>query len=345
MMKAAIIGTTGYGGAELMRVLANHPEFSIHSVHTTRDEVPVWNEYPHLYSIVENKLEKVDSEAIAANCDVVFFATPSGVSSKLISEFADKQIKIVDLSGDMRLRNLDDYQKWYKKQPAPKEVVNKFVYGLSEWNKENIATADWLSNPGCYPTATLLGLAPVIKEDIVKPDSIIIDAKSGISGAGRTPSRGTMLAEMNENLKIYKVNEHQHIPEIEQQLTDWNASIAPVTFSTHLLPVNRGIMATIYASLQKESTIEQVHTLFMDAYKDKPFVRVRPIGNFPSIKEVSGSNYCDIGLQLDERTGRLTIIATIDNLMKGAAGQAVQNANIMFGIDECTGLNFVPMYP
>jgi N-acetyl-gamma-glutamyl-phosphate reductase len=251
----------------------------------------------------------------------------------------------VDLSGDLRLRNTDDYQKWYKKEPVSSDLVNKFVYGLSEWNRENIEKANWISNPGCYPTATLLGLAPVVQENLVKPDSIIIDAKSGISGAGRTPSRGTMLAEMNENFKIYKVNEHQHIPEIEQQLTDWNSEIEPVTFSTHLLPTNRGIMATIYATLKEKNSTNQIYELFKTAYKGHPFVRVRPINTFPAIKEVTGSNYCDIGVHVDERTGRLTIVSVIDNLMKGAAGQAVQNANIMSGLDETTGLNFLPLYP
>ncbi|MGP7817960.1 N-acetyl-gamma-glutamyl-phosphate reductase [Niallia sp. 01092] len=344
-MKAAIIGTTGYGGVELIRILHTHPEINIQSVHTTREEVPVWNEYPHLYNIIENKLEKIHPHKIAEECDIVFFATPSGVSSKLVEDFAETSIKLVDLSGDLRLRNTDDYKKWYKKEPAKADLINKFVYGLSEWNKEEIEKATWISNPGCYPTASLLGLAPVVQEGIIKPDSIIIDAKSGISGAGRSPSRGTMLAEMNENFKIYKVNQHQHIPEIEQQLTDWNGDIQPITFSTHLLPTNRGIMATMYASLKEEYTTAAIHELYKEAYKDHPFVRVRPIDTFPTIKEVSGSNYCDIGVHVDERTGRLTIISVIDNLMKGAAGQAVQNANIMNGLHETTGLNFLPLYP
>jgi len=344
-MKAAIIGTTGYGGVELIRILHTHPTIHIHSVHTTREEVPVWNEYPHLYNIIEKKLEKINVEKIAEENDIVFFATPSGVSSKLVAEFAQTSIKMVDLSGDLRLRNTENYQKWYKKEPASKQLIDQFIYGLTEWNRENIEKAKWISNPGCYPTATLLGLAPVVQENTIQTNSIIVDAKSGISGAGRSPSRGTMLAEMNENFKIYKVNKHQHIPEIEQQLRDWNSDIKPITFSTHLLPINRGIMATIYASLKEEYTTETIHDLYEEAYKDHPFVRVRPLGHFPAIKEVSGSNYCDIGVDVDERTGRLTIISVIDNLMKGAAGQAVQNANIMSGLHETAGLNFLPLYP
>ncbi|WP_312095553.1 N-acetyl-gamma-glutamyl-phosphate reductase [Niallia sp.] len=344
-MKAAIIGTTGYGGAELIRILHSHPFFTIKSVHTTRDEVPVWNEYPHLFNIIENKLEQINAEKIAKECDIVFFATPTGVSGKLVQEFADKDIQMVDLSGDLRLRNTDDYQKWYKKEPVSVELVHSFVYGLSEWNKENIASSKRISNPGCYPTATLLGLAPIVKENFILPDSIIVDAKSGISGAGRSPSRTNMYAEMSENFKIYKVNEHQHIPEIEQQLTDWNSDMKPITFSTHLLPTSRGLMATMYATLKNRMTTEKIHDLYMEVYKNSPFVRVRPLYTQPSIKEVAGSNYCDIGINVDERTGRITVVSVIDNLMKGAAGQAIQNANIMNGYEESTGLQFLPLYP
>jgi N-acetyl-gamma-glutamyl-phosphate reductase len=219
------------------------------------------------------------------------------------------------------------------------------VYGLSEWNREKVASADWISNPGCYATATLLGLAPIVKENLMDPASIIIDAKSGTSGAGRKPSRMNMFAEMSENFKIYKVNEHQHIPEIEQQLLVWNERVKPITFSTHLLPISRGIMATIYVQLQEDKKMSELYDLYNEHYKNAPFVRIRPEGQYPSIKEVCGSNYCDIGLHLDPRTGRLTIVSVIDNLMKGAAGQAVQNANIMNGLDESTGLDFIPIYP
>ncbi|CAI9386549.1 N-acetyl-gamma-glutamyl-phosphate reductase [Niallia sp. Sow4_A1] len=344
-MKAAIIGTTGYGGAELIRILHSHPLFTIKSVHTTRDEVPVWNEYPHLFNIMENKLEQINPEKIAKECDIVFFATPTGVSGRLVQEFVDKEIQMVDLSGDLRLRNTDDYQKWYQKEPVSAELVNSFVYGLSEWNKENIASSKRISNPGCYPTATLLGLAPVVKENMILPNSIIVDAKSGISGAGRSPSRANMFAEMSENFKIYKVNQHQHIPEIEQQLAEWNSEMKAITFSTHLLPTSRGLMATIYATLNKMVTNDYLHDLYMEMYKNSPFVRVRPLHTYPSIKEVTGSNYCDIGINVDERTGRLTIVSVIDNLMKGAAGQAIQNANVMNGYEETTGLQFLPLYP
>jgi len=344
-MKAAVIGTTGYGGVELLRILHTHPVFSIQSIHSTRGEEPIWKEYPHLFTINNQVLEGIQPEEIADKADIVFMATPSGVSGQLAAQFAELNIKVIDLSGDLRLKDRDEYTRWYKHEAAPQYVIDKAVYGLTEWNREQISKAEWISNPGCFSTASLLGLAPVVKENLVNPASIIIDAKSGTSGAGRKPTRMNMHAEMSENFKIYKVNEHQHIPEIEQQLKMWNEAIKPITFSTHLLPIARGIMATIYVQLEKEKSLTEIYELYNEHYKNDPFVRILPVGYYPAIKEVCGSNYCDIGLHLDKRTGRLTIVSVIDNLMKGAAGQAVQNANVMNGLDETTGLNFIPMYP
>lgn len=344
-MKVSIIGTTGYGGGELFRILHHHPKFHIHSVHTTRDEVPIYEEFPHLNGISTLRLEHIDPDEIARQSDIVFIAAPSGVSSKLVPAFAKTNIQIIDLSGDLRLSDGEEYKKWYKHEPVESELVNKAVYGLSEWNKEKIKTSRIIANPGCYPTATLLGLAPVVKENIIDPNMIIIDAKSGASGAGRSVSKSLLFSEINENFKIYKVNEHQHIPEIEQQLRTWDADIAPISFNTHLLPITRGIMATTYVKLTKNMNTDDLIDLYNEHYLAHPFVRVRKKGNFPSVKEVSGSNYCDIGLHVDERTGRLTIVSVIDNLMKGAAGQAVQNANLMNGLDEKTGLEFIPLYP
>ncbi|WP_075981454.1 N-acetyl-gamma-glutamyl-phosphate reductase [Bacillus massilinigeriensis] len=344
-MKASIIGTTGYGGVELLRILHSHPEFEIHSVHSSSSEDLIWDEYPHLFNIINKRLKGINPEEIEEESDILFLATPSGVSSRLMEQFSKTNLKIIDLSGDLRLSNPEEYRLWYKKEPTLSSIVESSVYGLSEWNHEQIKDAKWIANPGCYSTATLLGLAPVIKEDIVEPNSIIVDAKSGISGAGRSPSRTSMYAENNENFKIYKVNEHQHTPEIEQQLKKWNSKVRPITFSTHLLPITRGIMATIYVQLKSDWKTSNVIDLYKQYYEGRHFVRIRPEGKFPSVKEVNGSNYCDIGLHVDERTGRLTIISVIDNLMKGAAGQAVQNANLMYGLDEKTGLEFMPIYP
>lgn len=344
-MKVSIIGTTGYGGGELFRILHHHPVFSIQSVHTTRDEIPLYEEFPHLNGITSLKLEHIDAGEIAKHSDIVFIAAPSGVSSKLVPAFFGTGIQIIDLSGDLRLTDGEMYRKWYKHEPVESSLLDKAVYGLSEWNKEKIIDARLISNPGCYPTATLLGLAPVVKEGLIDQDMIIIDAKSGASGAGRSVSKSLLFSEINENFRIYKVNEHQHIPEIEQQLTLWNAGVSPITFNTHLLPITRGIMATIYVKLTENINTDRLIELYNEQYLNSPFVRIRKKGNYPSVKEVSGSNYCDIGLHVDERTGRVTIVSVIDNLMKGAAGQAVQNANLMNGLDEKTGLEFIPMYP
>lgn len=344
-MKVSIIGTTGYGGLELLRILHTHPVFEIQSIHSTKNEVPISSEYPHLYNIIDKSIEGIDYDKIAGESDLVFLATPSGVSSSLALEFSKRDIKIIDLSGDLRLLNKKDYMQWYKKEPADSALVENAVYGLSEWNEENIRSANIIANPGCYSTCALLGLAPVTREKIIDPRSVVIDGKSGTSGAGKSPSKSSLYAEVNENFKIYKVNEHQHTPEIEQQLTEWNDTMRPVTFSTHLLPMTRGIMTTIYVGLQSDYKTSQIVDLYKQVYENHPFVRVRPEGIYPSVKEVAGSNYCDIGLNVDERTGRLTIISVIDNLMKGAAGQAVQNANIMYGLDQKTGLDFMPLYP
>lgn len=344
-MKASIIGTTGYGGVELLRILRDHPVFEIHSIHSTSDEMPIWHEYPHLYNLLDKKTEKIDFDQIAEESELVFLATPSGVSSALAGEFAKRNIKIIDLSGDLRLKTKGEYEKWYKKKPADEHVVKEAVYGLTEWNEEKISRAKWIANPGCYATAALLGLAPVIIENIVEPQSIIIDGKSGTSGAGKTLVKTSLFSEVNENLRIYKVNEHQHTPEIEQQLKEWNKEIKPITFSTHLIPITRGIMTTIYVQLSENWDNRKIIELYQESYKNAPFIRIRPENHYPSVKEVATTNFCDIGLNVDERTGRLTIVSVIDNLMKGAAGQAVQNANLMFGLEQTTGLRFLPVYP
>ncbi|KIL72412.1 N-acetyl-gamma-glutamyl-phosphate reductase [Bacillus badius] len=345
-MKAAVIGATGYGGIELIRLLSNHPDFSLHSVYSSsKDQVPATEDYPHLKDICPLPLMKIDPEEITSECDAVFLAVPSGASSALSPKLLKNNTKVIDLSGDLRLKNPEHYEKWYKKTPADLHTLNQAVYGLTEWNREAVKSANLLSNPGCYPTAALLGLAPAIQGEVIDESGIIIDAKSGVSGAGRGLSLAVHFAEMNDNFKIYKVNQHQHIPEIEQQLLLWDHKVSPVTFSTHLLPITRGIMTTMYAQLKKTMTATELHQLYEEAYADDFFVRVRPLGEFPGVKEVAGSNFCDIGITVDERTNRVTIVSVIDNLMKGAAGQAIQNANLMFGFEETAGLKGFPIYP
>lgn len=276
-MKVSIIGTTGYGGGELFRLLHHHPVFSIQSVHTTRDEIPLYEEFPHLNGITSLKLEHIDTEEIAKHSDIVFIAAPSGVSSRLVPAFLGTGIQIIDLSGDLRLTDGEMYRKWYKHEPVESSLLEKAVYGLSEWNKEKIIDAKLIANPGCYPTATLLGLAPVVNEGLIDPDMIIIDAKSGVSGAGRSVSKSLLFSEINENFRIYKVNEHQHIPEIQQQLNHWNARVSSITFNTHLLPITRGIMATIYVKLTENMSTDSLIELYNEQYLRNPFVRIRQI--------------------------------------------------------------------
>jgi N-acetyl-gamma-glutamyl-phosphate reductase len=347
-VKVAIVGSTGYGGVELIRLLASHPLAEVTSVISSSSAgTPITEGYPHLIGISEELLDDVDPAGIKAKADVVFLATPAGVAAKLAPGLLQAGLKIIDLSGDFRLKQPAVYEQWYKKPAADEAFLQKAVFGLAEIYGENVKGADFISNPGCYPTATLLGLVPAVKAGLIDPATIIIDAKSGVSGAGRGASLGTHYSELNENFKAYKLNQHQHIPEIEMVLSDAAGKPVISTFSTHLVPMTRGIMSTMYASITSDASVSNADfiKLYREFYQDKPFVRVRPEGQLPATKEVWGSNYCDIGFAVDERTGRVTIVSVIDNLVKGAAGQAIQNLNLMMGWDETLGLQFVPVYP
>ncbi|MCR2806705.1 N-acetyl-gamma-glutamyl-phosphate reductase [Paenibacillus soyae] len=342
----AIVGSTGYGGVELIRLLASHPQAEVTSVISSSSAgTPITEGYPHLTGIREELLDDVDAATIKSKADVVFLATPPGVASKLAPELLAAGLKVIDLSGDFRLKSPALYEQWYKKPAADEEHLGKAVFGLSEIYAENVRGADFISNPGCYPTATTLGLFPAVKAGFIDPATIIIDAKSGVSGAGRGASLGTHYSELNENLRAYKVNQHQHIPEIEMILSDAAGAEVVTTFTTHLVPMTRGIMSTMYASVRGDRSLNDFLELYRSFYEGRPFVRIRPEGQWPATKEVWGSNYCDIGFALDSRTNRITIVSVIDNLVKGAAGQAVQNLNLMMGWDETLGLQFVPAYP
>ncbi|WP_066305400.1 N-acetyl-gamma-glutamyl-phosphate reductase [Bacillus sp. FJAT-29814] len=345
-MKAAIIGGTGYGAVELIRLLKKHPNFQIGTVVSNSQAGNSFSDaYPHLSGLIEQPLEKFDPKSLSETNDLVFLATPSGVSGNLVPQLREYGMKCIDLSGDFRLRSAEEYETWYKHSSPPENYLNEAVYGLSELYEEKIKKANLIANPGCYPTAASLGLIPILKSKLADHESIIIDAKSGVSGAGRGLSLTAHYAEINENLKAYKLGAHQHIPEIEQVLSDESGNPITVTFTTHLVPMTRGIMCTTYVKLKNKLSTENVHQIYDEFYKNKPFVRIRPVGTIPATKEVWGSNYCDIGLHVDPRTNRLTIISVIDNLVKGAAGQAIQNANIMFGWDVRMGLGDVPIYP
>lgn len=345
-MKAAIIGGTGYGSIELVRLINKHPHLEIGSVVSNSQAGFSFSDvYPHFSNIIVQPLETFNADRLSEENDIVFFATPSGVSSKLVPKLLEKGKKCIDLSGDFRLRTAKEYESWYKHSPAEEKYLKQATYGLSEIYTEKIKTTNLIANPGCYPTASILGLLPILNTSFADNNSIIIDAKSGVSGAGRGLSLTSHYAEINENLKAYKLGSHQHIPEIEQILSDESGSPITISFTTHLVPMTRGIMCTIYVKLKENIRTNEIHQLYSEFYKNKPFVRVRPEGTVPSTKEVLGSNCCDIGLHVDPRTNRLTIISVIDNLVKGAAGQAIQNVNLMNGWDERTGLEDIPIYP
>jgi N-acetyl-gamma-glutamyl-phosphate reductase len=346
VMKAAIIGGTGYGSIELVRLINKHPYLEIGSVVSNSQAGVNFNDvYPHLSGIVVQPLETFNANKLSEENDIVFLATPSGVSSKLVPQLLEQGIKCIDLSGDFRLRSAEEYENWYK-HPSPEEkYLKQAVYGLSEIYKEEIRESALIANPGCYPTATNLGLLPILESKLADEKFIIIDAKSGVSGAGRGLSLTSHYSEINENIKAYKLGKHQHIPEIEQVLSDESGNPITVTFTTHLVPMTRGIMCTMYVNLKEKISTKKVIDLYKQFYQESHFIRVRSEGNIPSTKEVLGSNFCDIGLHVDERTNRLTIISVIDNLVKGAAGQAIQNANLINGWDEQTGLTDLPIYP
>jgi N-acetyl-gamma-glutamyl-phosphate reductase len=345
-IRVAIIGSTGYGGVELIRLLQGHPQVDITSVISSSSAgVPISKGFPHLTDIIVQDLDDVDIQNIALKADVVFTATPSGVSTPLVPQLLRAGLKVIDLSGDFRIKDGGTYEHWYKHPAADPVYVEQAVYGLCEVYGEDVLGVDLVSNPGCFPTATLLGLIPAIKAGWIDASSIIIDAKSGVSGAGRGTNLTTHYAEINENLRAYKINKHQHIPEIEQVLSEVHAEKVTVTFTTHLVPMTRGIMSTMYAQVTGEHTQADFVELYREFYKGRSFVRVRDNGVWPATKEVSGSNYCDMGLLVDDRTGRITIISVIDNIVKGASGQAIQNLNLMMGWEENLGLGYTPVYP
>lgn len=343
-MKVGIIGATGYGGLELIRFLHNHKEVENIALFTSSEEGTAFSaKFPHLVDLYDQPLQKIDYDALAT-FDVVFASTPSGVSSNLFPPLLGRGPKLIDLSGDFRLKDLASYEQWYKKTPAPAEAVAQSVYGLTEWNEQNIADAKLIANPGCYPTAVLLSLLPLIKEQLIDPSFLVIDAKSGISGAGNKPSQGTHYSETNEAFSIYKINEHQHIPEIEQAISMFAGVDTKISFNTHLVPMTRGILATSYAQVTAGVTQQQLVNCLKETYANHPFVRVIEEAGSIGTNRVKGSNYCDIHVKLDERTNRATIIGVIDNLVKGAAGQAIQNMNVQLNLPQTTGLQVVPYF-
>ncbi|AXI08646.1 N-acetyl-gamma-glutamyl-phosphate reductase [Oceanobacillus zhaokaii] len=346
MKNAAIIGGTGYGAIELIRLLHTHKHLQVKKIisHSQFGE-HITSVYPHLTGFVEEPMEKLKITSLIEEVDLIFFATPAGVAKDLIPKFAHSSVQCIDLSGDLRLHSKEQYEKWYGKEAAPQEILNQAVYGLSEIYQEQVKEAKIISNPGCFPTSALLGLIPAIEQKVITPNHIVIDGKTAVSGAGRTPTATTHFSETNENITPYKIGKHQHIPEIDQTLSELAQETISTTFTTHLIPMTRGLICTIYAELARDITTEEVIHQYQIYYENHPFVRIKEIGIFPTTKDVYGSNFCDIGLHVDERTNQLIIASAIDNLVKGAAGQAIQNANLMNGWEITEGLDAIPIFP
>lgn len=346
MIRAGIIGATGYAGGELVRLLAGHKEVEVVWFGSkSYQEIPYTNVYQNLFQIVEGTCGEKVMEALADDVDVIFTATPQGFCAGQISETVLEKAKVIDLSADFRLKEAETYEKWYKIQQKSPELLQEAVYGLCEWNREHIRSARLIANPGCYPTCSLMAILPLVKNGLIVPETLIIDAKSGTSGAGRKEKIDNLYCEVNENMKAYGVTTHRHTPEIEEQLSLVAGEKVCVNFTPHLVPMNRGILVTAYASLKQGVTEEMVREAYDSCYNSEKFVRVLRTGICPQTKWVEGSNYVDVGFQIDQRTNRIVILGAMDNLVKGAAGQAIQNMNLMFGLDETEGLTAIPLFP
>jgi N-acetyl-gamma-glutamyl-phosphate reductase len=346
MLKVAIVGASGYTGVELLRLLHCHPEAAVTCVTSERSAGKrVSDIFPGLRGRCELLLENLEPVRVAGKADFIFTALPHKAAMEVVPTFLQMGKQVVDLSADYRLQDPREYEKWYEPHMSP-ALLKKAVYGLPELKRAKVAGADLVANPGCYPTSVILGLAPLLKKKLIDPASIIADAKSGVTGAGRSAKVDNLYSEVNEGFKAYGVGgAHRHIPEIEQELAQLSGKELTITFTPHLVPMDRGILSTIYAIPVQSVTTAGLLRLYSDFYKGEPFVRVLPEGSFPSTAFVRGSNFCDIGLTVDSRTGRVIVVSAIDNLVKGASGQAVQNMNIMCGFPETMGLEGLPLFP
>ena len=351
MVKVGIIGATGYAGNELVRLLMGHKDVEIMWYGSRSYIDKKYAEvYQNMFEIVEDTCLDDNMEELASKVDVIFTATPQGFLAGVLTEEILSRVKIIDLSADFRIKDVRTYEKWYKIEHRSPQFIEEAVYGLCELNRDKIKGARLIANPGCYTTCSILTAYPLVKEGLINPDTLIIDAKSGTSGAGRGAKLPNLFCEVNENMKAYGVTNHRHTPEIEEQLGYAAGKKIVVNFTPHLVPMNRGILATEYATLNKKAdgtlpTYEEVKAVYDKYYKNEKFVRVLEKDICPETKWVEGSNYVDVNFKIDERTGRIVMMGALDNLVKGAAGQAVQNMNLLFGFDEAEGLNLVPMFP
>lgn len=346
MIKVGIIGSTGYAGGELVRILTAHKDAEIiwYGSRSYIDKKYA-DVYQNMFQIVDAVCMDDNMDELAEQVDVIFTATPQGLCASLVSEAVLSKVKIIDLSADFRIKDVSVYEEWYGIEHKSPQFIEEAVYGLCEINREDVRKARLVANPGCYTTCSILTAYPLAKEGLIDMSTLIIDAKSGTSGAGRGAKLPNLYCEVNENIKAYGVATHRHTPEIEEQLGYAAGEDVVLNFTPHLVPMNRGILATEYAKLLKDVTYEEVRAVYDKYYADEKFVRILDEGVCPETKWVEGSNYVDVNFKIDNRTGRIIMMGAIDNLVKGAAGQAVQNMNLMFGLKESEGLELVPMFP
>lgn len=342
MINVGIVGSTGYGGCELVRLLLTHPQVHIEWVSSrTYSEQEYSDIYKSYFTLLDQKCVDENIENYLDNVDVVFFATPQGVCAKTVNENVLKKVKVIDLSADYRIKDVDTYETWYNLKHASPQFIDEAVYGLCEINRHDVKNARLIANPGCYPTCSILSIYPLAKAGLIDMDTLIIDAKSGTSGAGRGAKVQNLYCEVNESIKAYGVASHRHTPEIEEQLGYASQQKVTLNFTPHLIPMNRGILVTAYAKLKADVSDEQVKAAYK-IYDDEYFVRVLKDGFVPEVRNVKCSNFVDVSYVIDHRTNRIIMMGAMDNLVKGAAGQAIQNMNIMFGLDEKEGLLLAP---
>ena len=346
MIKAGIIGSTGYAGGELARLLLQRDDIEI-KWYGSRSYIDqkYASIYRNMFRIVDDACMDDNMKELADQVDVVFTATPQGLCASLVDEDVLSKVKVIDLSADFRIKDVSVYEKWYKLTHASPQFIGEAVYGLPEINREKVKKARLIANPGCFPTCSFLSTYPLVKEGLIDPNTIIIDAKSGTSGAGRGSKVDSLYCEVNENIKAYGVASHRHTPEIEEQLSCAAGKPVTISFTPHLVPMNRGILVTAYASLTKKVSYEEVKAVYDKYYRDEYFVRVLEKDVVPQTRWVEGSNFADVNFKIDTRTNRVVMMGAIDNMVKGAAGQAIQNMNLMFGLPENTGLKQIPIFP
>lgn len=346
MIKVGIIGSTGYAGQEIVRLLLGHKHVEIvwYGSRSYIDQ-KYYRVYQNMFQLVDAVCMDDNMEELAEQVDVIFTATPQGLCASLVKEEILKKVKIIDLSADFRIKDVSTYEEWYKIEHQSPQFIEEAVYGLSEINREQIKDARLIANPGCYPTCSTLSIYPLLKEGIIDGNTVIIDAKSGTSGAGRGAKLDNLYCEVNENIKAYGVASHRHTPEIEEQLSYAAGYPIHINFTPHLVPMNRGILVTAYGSLKKEVTYEEVKAVYDNYYDNERFVRVLDKDVCPQTRWVEGSNFVDVNFKIDPRTNRIIMMGAMDNLVKGAAGQAVQNMNLLFGFPETEGLLMAPVFP